>query len=59
MLLLLLLLLSFNGLFSRTTWLSWHQKGRTFLDFNEARDDGVAMTSAGPHADHLHLAPDR
>jgi len=20
----------FNGLFSRTTWISWHQKGKTF-----------------------------
>jgi len=26
----------FNGLFSRTTWVSRHQKGRTILDFNEA-----------------------
>jgi len=24
---------------SRTTWISEHQKGRTILDFNEARDD--------------------
>jgi len=23
----------FNGLFSRTTWVSWHQKGSTTLDF--------------------------
>jgi len=29
--LLLLLLLLFNGLFSRTTWVSWHQKGKPFL----------------------------
>jgi len=29
------------------------------LDFNEARDDVVAVTSAGPYANHLHLAPDR
>jgi len=28
------------------------------LDFNEARDDGVAVASAGPYAYHLHLAPD-
>ena len=28
------------------------------MDFNEARDDGVAVTSAGPYANHLHLAPD-
>jgi len=29
------------------------------LDCNEARDDGVAVVSAGPYADHLHLSPDR
>jgi len=28
-------------------------------DFNEARDDGVAVASAGPYANHLHLAADR
>jgi len=28
-------------------------------DFNEARDDGVAVASAGPYANHLHLAPDQ
>jgi len=26
--------------FSKTTWLSGQQKGRTILDFNEPRDDG-------------------
>ena len=36
----------FNGLFSRTTWVSRHQKGLTHLHFNEARDDGVAVASA-------------
>ena len=36
-----LLLHSFNGLFSRTTWLSRCWKGKTSLDLNEARDDGV------------------
>ena len=41
LLLLLLLLHPFNGLFSRTTWVSRYQKGRTSLDLNEARDDGV------------------
>ena len=30
-----------NGLFSRTTWLSQYQKGKTSLDLNEARDDGL------------------
>ena len=31
----------FNSLFSRTTWLSQYQKGKTSLDFTEARDYGV------------------
>jgi len=26
---------------------------------SEAGDDGVAVASSGPYADHLHLAPDR
>jgi len=41
LLLLLLLLHPFNGLFSRTTWVSRYQKGKTSLDLNEARDGGV------------------
>jgi len=41
LLLLLLLLHPFNGLFSRTTRASWYQKGKTDLDLNEARYDGV------------------
>ena len=49
----------FNGFFSRTTWVSRHQKGQTNLDFNEARDDGVAVASAAPYANHLNLAPDK
>jgi len=28
----------FNGLFSRTARVSWYQKGKTNLDFTEARD---------------------
>ena len=32
----------FNGLFSRTNWVSRYQKGKTSLDLNEARDDGVS-----------------
>jgi len=35
---LLLLLLPFNGLFSRTTWVSRYQKGKTNLDFTGARN---------------------
>jgi len=38
---LLLLLHPFNGLCSRTTWVSQYQKGKTSLDLNEARDYGV------------------
>jgi len=37
----------------------WHQKGHIILDFNEAIDGGVAVTSAGPYANHLHLTPER
>jgi len=36
-----LLLHQFSGLFSITTWVSRYQKGKTSLDSNEARDDGV------------------
>jgi len=37
----------FNGLFSRTFWVSWYQKGKShhILDFNEATDDLVALAS--------------
>jgi len=53
-----MLLNPFNGLFSRTTWVIWHQKGRIIQDFNEAIDDGVTVASAGPYA-NLHLASGR
>ena len=43
----------FNGLSSITTWVSRHQKGQTSLD--ESGDDGVAVASAGPYANHFHL----
>jgi len=56
---LLLLLRPFNGLFSRTTWVSRHQKGKPFWIFTGARDDGVETASAGPYANRLHLTPDR
>jgi len=42
---LLLLLYPFNGFFSRTTWVSRYHKGKTSLDSNEARDDGVLRCS--------------
>jgi len=45
--------------FSRTSWISQHQKGYTNLDFTEARDDGVAVASAGPYASYLRLALSR
>ena len=32
---------------------------QTILDFNKARDDGMAAASAGSYANHLHLAPGR
>jgi len=31
----------------------------TTLDFTAARDNGMAVASAGPYANHLHLTPDR
>ena len=43
----------FNDFFSKITHSSWHQKGKTILD------DGVAVASARPHANHFHLTPDR
>jgi len=33
--LLLLVVHSFNGLFSRTTWVRWHKKSRTSLELLE------------------------
>jgi len=43
LLLLLLLLHPFNGLFSRTSWISWYQKAITSLGLNEARDYGLGF----------------
>jgi len=37
---------------------SRHQKGKPFWILLE-RDDGVAVASAAPCANHLHFAPDR
>jgi len=48
----------FDGLFFRTSWITRHQEVETILDFNEARDDGVAVTSAGPYVNDLHLSTD-
>jgi len=48
----------FNRLFSRTAWVS-HNRKVNIPDFNEARDGGVAVSSPGPYANHLHLAGER
>jgi len=42
----------FIGLFSGTTLVSRHQNGKISLNLNEGRDDGVALTSAGPYKNH-------
>ena len=44
----------FNGPLSGTTQVNQYQKGKTNLDFTEARD----RASAGPYTS-LHLTPDR
>jgi len=49
----------FNGLFPRTTWVSRHQNGKPFWKLLAQVMMGVAVASAGPYANHLHLAPDR
>jgi len=48
---------AFNGPLSGTTWVSQYQKGKTDLDFTEARDSEW-QASAEPYAS-LHVAPDR
>ena len=35
----------FNGPLSATTWVSWYQKGKTNLDFTEARDSGISWAT--------------
>ena len=47
-----LLLRPFNSLFSRTTWVSWQQKGKTSLDLNEARDG--LLGRQWHQLDHMH-----
>jgi len=32
---------------------------RTTVDFNKARDEGVAVTSTALYANHLYFAPNR
>jgi len=48
----------FNGPLSGTTQVSQYQKGKTNLDFTEARDSGWQWQQLGQNAS-LHLAPDR
>ena len=48
---------TFNGPFSGTTRVSRYQKGKTNLDFTEARDSEWQWHQLGPYA-RLHLAPD-
>jgi len=50
------------GFFSKTSWVSQYQNEKTCLDLNEARDYGgfgMAVASAGPYANNLHLTADR
>jgi len=46
----------FNGLFSRTTWVSRYQKSKTNQDFTGARDR-VEVASAAPHCRMAMPAP--
>ena len=55
----LLLLHPFNHLFCRTSWVGRHQKGKPFWILLEQEMMEVSVASAGPHTNHLHLAPDR
>ena len=48
----------FNGPFSGTTRVSRYQKGKTNLDFTEARGSEWQWHQLGHYAS-LHLAPDR
>jgi len=49
----------FNGLFSQDNRDNPAPGRLNQFNFNEARDDGVAVASAGPYANHLHLSPYR
>ena len=42
---------TFNSPFSRTTWVNRYQKGKTNLDFTEARNSGLgwAVCKSAPH----------
>jgi len=49
----------FKGLFSRTIWVSQYQKGKPFWIKMRQEMMGMAMASAGPHANSLLFATDR
>ena len=51
----------FNDLFSRTTWVSQYRKGKTVWIYmrQEMMRFLVAVASAGPFVNSLHLAADR
>jgi len=40
-------------------WVNRHQKGKPFWILLEREMMGVAVASAGPYANHLHIAADR
>ena len=58
---------SFSLSFTTTAPILWHlsydklgqmyQKDKIILNFVEARDDGLAVASAGPYASYLHFTP--
>jgi len=56
------LLRQFNSLFPKTTCVSRYQKGKTSLDLNEARENGVLgwqWHQLDHNANNLHLTPNR
>jgi len=55
----LLLLHPFNALFFQDYLGKPATKKYTILNFTAARDDEVAVASAGSYANHLHLTPER
>jgi len=55
----LVLLHAFNGLYFQHNVGKPAPEKQTILDFTGARDDVTTVVSAGPYANHLHLAPDK
>ena len=49
----------FNSPLSGTTQVSRYQKGKTNVNFTQARDSEWQWKSTGPYANNLHLTPDR